>query len=115
MNENKGLIKTKESFFAKFIEKIKNIFAKNNSRVNEEKQPNDMHNVQTKTNNTKSEFLNSIKIQENSGIIYLKMKLENNEIKAIDLTEQQINQLQEIYDEEILKKKNKINKLKGIA
>ena len=56
--------------------------------------------------------MNSIKVQEDSGLIYLKMKLENNEIRAIDLTDEQIDKLQKIYDKEILEKQNKLNKLK---
>lgn len=62
--------------------------------------------------NEKEKFLNSIKVQENSEIIYLKMKLENNEIKATDLTDEQIAKLQKIYGREILEKQNKINRLK---
>ncbi len=62
--------------------------------------------------NEKQKFLNSIKVQGDSEIIYLKMKLENNEIKATDLTDEQIAKLQKIYDREILEKQNKINRLK---
>lgn len=38
----------------------------------------------------------------------LKIKLDNGEIKAIDLTDEQIDKLQEIYDKEIEKKENEI-------
>lgn len=37
--------------------------------------------------NKRNEFFNSIKVQDDSGMIYLKIKLENNEIRAIDLAD----------------------------
>ena len=62
----------------------------------------------------KNDFINNLKIEEDSsGIFYLKMKLENHEIRAIDLTNEQIDKLQEIFDKEILEKKNKIKRLKS--
>ena len=48
-------------------------------------------------------------------MVCLKIKLENGEVKAIDLTDEQIDELQKIYDKEIEEKKNKIKKLKGVA
>lgn len=65
--------------------------------------------------NKRNEFFNSIKVQDDSAIIYLKIKLENNEIRAIDLTDGQIDQLQKVYNKEIFEKQNKIKRLKGIA
>ena len=73
------------------------------------------NNYNSETINKKKDFLNSIKIEENSEILYLKIKLENGEVKAIDLTDEQIDKLQEIYDKEIIEKQNKINKLKAVS
>ena len=115
MNDNKSLIVIKENFFTRIINKIKKIFRRNKGKniientMIEEKVMNDLRD------NKKNEFFNSIKVQSDSGIIYLKIKLENNEIRAIDLTDEQIDQLQKIYDKEILEKQNKIKRLKGIA
>ena len=93
----------KEKFLKGILSKIKN----SNINRNEEK---DVACKENLNNNIKSkkDFLNSIKVQEDSEIIYLKMKLENNEIRAIDLTDEQIAKLQKIYDKEILEKQNKI-------
>lgn len=115
MSEDKKLVKVKESFFKRLLDKIRNFFTKNDK---DEIQVTDINNINSVNNydkegkNKKNEFLNNIKIQEDMGIIALKIQLENNEIKAIDLTDEQIEKLQKIYDEEILEKKNKINRLK---
>lgn len=115
MNEDKKLVKVSESFFKKFLEKIRNFFTKNNKdevkTTNFDKLNLD-NNHEKEEKNKKNEFLNNIKVQEDMGIISLKIKLENNEIKAIDLTDEQIDKLQKIYDKEILEKQNKINRLK---
>ena len=116
MNEKRDLIITKENFLIRIFKKIKSFFAKNkSSKENNIEEIPTNYNYQSKVNKRKEEFLNNIKIQEDSGIIYLKVKLENNEIRAIDLTDEQIDELQKIYDKEIMEKQNKINQLKGIA
>ena len=61
----------------------------------------------------KQNFLNSIQSYTNDEIIILKIKLDNGEFKAIDLTDEQIDLLQPIYDKEILEKQEKLNKLKA--
>ena len=111
MIENKKQMIVKESFFTKIFNKIKRFFMKTDKKryTTEEIISDDKVKDNEKT---KSDFLNSIKVQEDSGLIYLKMKLENNEIRAIDLTDEQIDKLQKIYDKEILEKQNKLNKLK---
>ena len=116
MNEKRDLIITKENFLIRIFKKIKSFFAKNkSSKENNIEEIPTNYNYQSKVNKRKEEFLNNIKIQEDSGIIYLKVKLENNEIRAIDLTDEQIDELQKIYDKEIMEKQNKIKQLKGIA
>ena len=111
MIENKKQMIVKESFFTEIFNKIKRFFMKTDKEryTTEEIISDDKVKDNEKT---KSDFLNSIKVQEDSGLIYLKMKLENKEIRAIDLTDEQIDKLQKIYDKEILEKQNKLNKLK---
>ena len=113
MDNNKSLMIVKESFFKKFLNKIKGLFKKEEIieeiKIQEEM---DTNNYKSETTSRKREFLDSIRVEENSEMIYLKIKLENGEVKAIDLTDEQIDELQKIYDKEIEEKKNKINKLK---
>ena len=117
MSENKELIVKKEGFFSKIINKFKALFKKhdaqeiksvdNKSVINEDNEE--------KNENKREEFFNNIKIEGNSDILSLKVKLENGEIKSIDLTDEQIDQLQSIYDKEIEEKKEKIKRLKSVA
>ena len=78
----------------------------------EEKQITNQNNLNDY--NKKNEFLNRIKVQVDSRSIYLKNKLDRGEIKAIDLTDEQIDELQKMYDKEITEKKRKIKRLKGL-
>ena len=115
MDEDKKLVKANESIFKKVLDKIRNFFTKNNKdeiQTTNIDKLNLSNNYDKEEENKKNEFLNNIKIQEDMGIISLKIKLENNEIKAIDLTDEQIDKLQKIYDKEILEKQNKINRMK---
>ena len=116
MNYSKNLMVVKESFFKKMLNKIKSLFKK--EEFVEETQIQEKVNVtnyQSETMNRNRDFLDSIRVVGNSEMVYLKIKLENGEVKAIDLTDEQIDELQKIYDKEIEEKKNKILKLKNIA
>lgn len=115
MNDNKSLIMIKENFFTRIINTIKKFFRRNKGKNIIENTMIEEKIIDDLRDNRKNEFFNSIKVQNDLGIIYLKIKLENNEIRAIDLTDEQIDQLQKIYDKEILEKQNKIKRLKGIA
>lgn len=115
MDEDKKLVKANESIFKKVLDKIRNFFTKNNKdeiQTTNIDKLNLSNNYDKEEENKKNVFLNNIKVQEDMGIISLKIKLENNEIKAIDLTDEQIDKLQKIYDKEILEKQNKINRMK---
>lgn len=116
MGNEKSLIVVKKSFLKKFLNKIKSLFRKEeiigDIKFQEEV---DTNNYKSETMSRKREFFDSIKVEENSEIFYLKIKLENGEVKAIDLTDEQIDELQKIYDKEIQEKKNKIKKLKKVA
>lgn len=113
MKENKSLIIVKENIFIKILKKIKNIFKRNTVENNE--LSNIASSNKVNTNELKNDFLRNIKVKENLDIIYIKIKLENNEIRAIDLTDEQIEELQQMYDKEIQEKQSKIKKLKRIA
>ena len=116
MGNEKSLMVVKKSFFKKILNKIKSLFRKEeiigDIKFQEEV---DTNNYKSETMSRKREFFDSIKVEENSEIFYLKIKLENGEVKAIDLTDEQIDELQKIYDKEIQEKKNKIKKLKKVA
>lgn len=116
MDNNKSFMVVKESFFKKIFDKIKNLFKK--EEIIEETQIQkevNVNNYQSQTMNRKRDFLDSIRVEGDSEMVYLKIKLENGEVKAIDLTDEQIDELQKIYDQEIEEKKNKIIKLKNIV
>lgn len=116
MDNNKSLIPSKKNFFKKFLNKIKSFFENKKLVKNVEMQEKvEANEYKVERVDRKRDFLDSIKVEENSEIYYLKIKLESGEVKAIDLTDEQIDELQKIYDKEIEEKKNKINKLKNIA
>ena len=109
MDNNKSLMIVNVGFFKRILNKIKNLFKKKEivEKIQMQEEVNE-NNYQSKTINRKKDFFDSIRVEENSEIIYLKIKLDNAEIKAIDLTDEQIDELQKIYDKEIEEKKNKI-------
>ncbi len=114
MNNNKSSMLLKESVLKKFLNKMKSLFKKEEIveeiKIREEINKN---NDKSETTSRKREFFDSIRVEENSEMFYLKIKLENDEVKAIDLTDEQIDELQKIYDKEIEEKKNKIIKIKN--
>lgn len=115
MKENNSLIIKKESWIKNIINKIKNVFFKN--------EKNDILIGETRniTVNKKQEddrkeyFFKNLKVEIDTSIYALKIKLDNGEIKAIDLTDEQIDKLQQLYDKEINEKKRKIKMLKQSA
>lgn len=116
MYNNEKLMVIKENFFKKLLNKIKKLFKKEkNIEKIKTQETNDTTKHKEETDNKKKNFLDSIKVEDNSEILYLKIQLENGEVRAIDLTDEQIDKLQKIYDKEIEEKKNKINRLKNVA
>lgn len=106
MKDNTALIVKKENIFQKIINKIKNRLYKNKEKINKEQII-----IPKSIEELKKEFINNIKVTIDTKINTLKIKLDNGEIKAIDLTDEQIEKLQRIYDEEIEDKKNKLQKM----
>ena len=116
MDSNKNLMVVKQSLFKKILNKIKSLLKKEEIAQEIKTQEEvDTNNYKSETMSRKKDFLNSIKVEENSEMLYLKIKLENGEVNAIDLTDEQIDELQKIYDKEIQEKRNKIIKLKNIV
>lgn len=106
MKDNTALIVKKENIFQKIINKIKNRLYKNKEIYNEKQII-----IPKSIEESKKEFINNIKVTIDTEINMLKIKLDNGEIKAIDLTDEQIDKLQRIYDEEIEKKKIQLKML----
>ena len=116
MNENKNLVVKKEGFFTKIINKIKELFGKKQMKENVQEINQKEESIKEyESENMKKDFGKNIKVEANSEILSLKIKFENEEIKAIDLTDEQIDELQKIYDKEIEEKKKKIEKFQGVA
>lgn len=113
MEDKKDMIIFKESLFKRVLNKIKGIFGIKKEAGNIPEKVVPINKFKESSEKQKNDFINSIKVEEDSGIIYLKLKLENREIRAIDLTDEQIDELQEIYDKEIREKKEKIRRLKS--
>lgn len=111
MEKNYSLEIKKESFWQKIINKIKLLFgSKENDNV-----VRIVSKKEREENNLKERFAQSLKVNVDLATLSLKVKLENNEIKAIDLTDEQIDKLQAIYDKEIQEKKDKLLRLKQSA
>lgn len=107
--EEKNLIKRESntSFFGKIRMFFKNLFGKKEI-VNQ--------TVVIQKDNSKDEFMETIKIESDVEADYelleLQRKVRDGEIKIEDLTEEQEDQLIDLYDKQIAVKKAKIEELK---
>jgi hypothetical protein len=101
MGKNKSLIEDDKSLFNKFINFFKNLFTqKKTEEILENTQINDKQFDNNYEKN--SNFLNDIQInQENPELLKLQKKFENKEIEMAELTDEQINQLNELYSRQI--------------
>ncbi len=98
------------------FEKLKSLFSENNDKNIVDTKQNSVIEPKKSINSVaKDDFLNSLKVNVDLEIQTLKLKLDNGIINAIDLTDEQIDKLQEIYDKEIAEKKLKIQNLKRDA
>ena len=104
--DNNSMMVKEENFFKKIVNKIKNIFSKN-EELEESQEKNNNNEF-----NKKKSFFNKLKVDVDPEIYELKLKLDRGEAKAIELTDEQIDKLQEIYNREIEEKMKKLNKLK---
>lgn len=113
VTEERDLIKrdTDNSFFNKIKLFFRNLFGKNKV-VEETKHANE--NIENQ--NEKSGFMNSIKVESeveaNPELLELQQKVRNGEIKIEDLTDEEENQLIDLYDKQIAVKKARIEELR---
>lgn len=113
VTEEKDLIKrdTDNSFFNKIKLFFRNLFGKNKVV---EKTKNANENIENQ--NEKSGFINSIKVESeveaNPELLELQQKVRNGEIKIEDLTDEEENQLIDLYDKQIAVKKARIEELR---
>lgn len=115
MKENNSLIIKKESWIKNIINKIKKVFLKSEKKSTFTEETRSIITDEESKYDRKESFLESIKVEIDTSIYALKIKLDNGEIKAINLTDEQIDQLQKLYDKEIKEKKQKIKLLKQSA
>lgn len=117
MNENtheKSLISVNEnSIFYKIKNFFRNLFHKAKYDENSTTIEN---NINVSIENKKSEFIESIKNieDEETKLLNLQIQYRNGEVREDELTEEQINSLNALYDKQIakLKKSNSIRKQK---
>lgn len=114
-SENNSLIKINEkSIFYRIKNFFRNLFGKN--KANEYSNPTISPNVENIKQNqqTKSEFMNSIKNTENeeTKLYKLQQRYENNELSESDLTDEQVDNLLDLYQDQIddLEKANSFRK-----
>jgi len=110
MAEEKYLVVKRENWLTKFLNKIKIMFGFKKVEIEPVKELKT-----TSVNDEKKEFLKEIKVNIDNEITMLKLQLDSGKIKTIQLTDEQIETLQKIYDWEILSKQNKIIKLKKVS
>ena len=118
IEEDKSLVdvsdeKKNKFSFLYFFQKVKSLLKKN-------KKKNCIERIEekntTKEDNSKRNFINSIKVEESeeSQLLKLQKKYSNGEIKEADLSEEQISKLIDLYDKQIdaKKKENEIKRIK---
>ena len=110
---DKFLVTKKESFFKKVLKKIKYMFFKNKYESNLiEKENNFLELDMEKKSASRGQFRNNLKADIDFEVQTLKVKIDNGEIEVIDLTDEQIDKLQKIYDREVAEKKLKLQRLR---
>lgn len=112
MKENNSLIIKKESWIKNIINKIKKIFLKNEKNDMFVEKTISITENENYEDYRKEKFFKNLRVEIDIDIYALKIKLDNGEVKAIDLTDEQIDKLQQLYDKEINEKKQKIKILK---
>ena len=99
---------SKDNIFSKFINMIKRIFTFNKAlpEANE-----DVQSINVNQENTKDAFKNDLKFdtfEESEELLELQKKFQTNQIQLIDLTDQQLDDLCDLYDRQIEELKIKI-------
>ena len=113
VTEEKDLVKrdTENGFLNKIKSFFRNLFGKNKVVETQKKQIKN-----TEDQKEKSGFIDSIKyeseVEANPELLELQQKVRNGEVKIEDLTDEQEDQLIDLYDKQIAVKKAKIEELK---
>jgi hypothetical protein len=112
MSEKKSLKRKDDSLLNKFINFLNNLFkikkTENTSANIEVKEESIKSNLQNKI-----EFADNIKLkQEDSELLKLQKKFENKEIDIKVLTDEQIEQLNDLYSRQIKELENELDKKK---
>lgn len=107
MEKNKSLKVENKNIFVKFLGFIRNIFSKRISNKSNSK----INNSLDSKDNSKKDFLKNIKVvhSNSSELLDLQRKYENNEIGLYDLSQEQLYELNILYQRQIVKLKKQIN------
>lgn len=96
----------KQGMFSRFYQFLKNLIKKDNS-----KEENQNEEVILKVNQ-REDFLNTIRLADDSETKELMKKLENGEIEVQELTDEELDTMIEKYKKDIENKENKVAELK---
>lgn len=106
MNENlpqvlqEGFFSKIKNWFNKFFRKQKSIENPINENLNE--LHNEIHKI------SKADFVQNIKVENKDNILLLQRKIKEKQIKISDLRDQELDEMIELYKEQIKEKKQKL-------
>jgi len=103
MNSNLPVVK-KESVFIKIKNWFKELFGM--SEMLEEPMRGKMENNQKEIK--RNNFIEEIKINGKNSILALQRKIENKEMEISNLTDEQLDEMIELYNKQIEEKKNEL-------
>lgn len=97
--DNKSLIKYNDNIF----HKIRNLFLKLFGYKSKNTENIQADNTSIPVNESKSAFLESVKISENSdtNIFDLQRKYENGDLKVSDMSKEEYSKMEELYNKQI--------------
>ncbi len=112
MNDNLPEIK-REGFFQKFKKWFKRLF--NKEEIVIEEPINEAINELNKSMDEmkKNKFIEEIKVESKDKILALQRKLKEKQIEIADLTDEELDEMIELYKEQIQYKKDKLKKYKN--
>lgn len=112
MNNNLPEIK-KESIFQKFKKWFKRFFSKDEI-IMEDPIKDAINEISESIDDIKrNKFIDDIKVDSKDEILLLQRKLKEKQIEIVDLTDEQLDEMIELYREQIQYKKEKLKKYKN--
>lgn len=108
MNRNLPMIR-KENIFTKMRNWIKRVFGRNNTIIQDTIQEID-DNVEMMK---RSDFVNQIKIESKDKILALQRKLKEKQIEISALTDEELDEMIELYKTQINTKKDELKQYKN--